>query len=72
MTKLEQFIDKNISDFHNLGADEYALFPLNEFDDDVIEYIKSVDRFIHRKVAVYRSEFTGYIIVENFVNFDVY
>ena len=40
MKKIEMFIDENLIEFSNLGDSEVIECTLDEFDNEVIEYLK--------------------------------
>ena len=59
MNKLEQFIDQNLDYFLNLGDSETEYYNVDEFDNDVIEYLKEHYRFDYKGICIY------YVVEEN-------
>ncbi len=64
-TKLKDFIDSNLISFSNMSENETEQYSLDEFDNDVVEYLKSVDRFDYENIVVYYSPESNEIYVEN-------
>lgn len=60
MKKLEQFVDDNINYFNNLGNSEVEVYSADNFDSDVIDYLKSAhhNRFDYNGICVYYVEST--------------
>jgi len=67
MTKLEQFINDDYEYFSNLGNSEVEEYNVNDFDDDVVEFLKSAkhNRFDLDGICVYLVEDRNEIWVEN-------
>jgi len=40
MKKIENFINENLNDFTNLSRSEVSEYSLDEFDNEVIDYLK--------------------------------
>jgi hypothetical protein len=64
MKKIENFINENLNEFSNLGCSEVIECTLDEFDNEVIEYLKKHYRFDYKDICVYFSEAND-ICVEN-------
>jgi hypothetical protein len=67
MEKLEKFIDNNFEIFSNFTMSEVEEYNVNQFDDDVIEYLKNCfrSRFDYRNICVYLVSDKNKIFVEN-------
>jgi hypothetical protein len=65
MKKIEMFIDENFNEFSNLGDSEVIECTLDEFDNEVIEYLKDNYRFDYKDICVYYVEDEDEIWVEN-------
>ena len=65
MKKIEMFIDENFNEFSNLGDSEVIECSLDEFDNEVIEYLKDNYRFDYKDICVYYVEDEDEIWVEN-------
>jgi hypothetical protein len=65
MKKIEMFIDENLIEFSNLGDSEVIECTLDEFDNEVIEYLKDNYRFDYKDICVYYVEDEDEIWVEN-------
>jgi hypothetical protein len=67
MEKLEKFIDNNFETFSNFTMSEVEEYNVNQFDDDVIEYLKNCfrSRFDYRNICVYLVSDKNKIYVEN-------
>ena len=64
-TKLEQFINQNLNYFTNLGNSEVEYYNIDEFDNDIIEYLKEHYRFDYKGICVYYVSEDNKIWVEN-------
>ena len=64
MKKIETFINENLNEFSNLSNSEVWEFILDEFDNEVIEYLKDNYRFDYKDICVYLSE-ENFICIEN-------
>jgi hypothetical protein len=53
MKKLENFINGNMNVFNNLDNSEVEIYSLDEFDNDIIEYLKLNYRFDYEGICVY-------------------
>ena len=65
--KLEQFIKSNYKSFSNLDNSVVTEIDVNEFDADVIDYLKTSkhNRFDYRNICVYYVKRKNEIWVEN-------
>jgi hypothetical protein len=68
MKKIEMFIDENFNEFSNLGDSEVIECTLDEFDNEVIEYLKDNYRFDYKDICVYYVEDEDEIWIENMNN----
>ena len=53
MKKLENFINENLIEFSELSCSEVIECTLDEFDNEVIEYLKDNYRFDYKDICVY-------------------
>jgi hypothetical protein len=65
MIKLEQYINENLTDFLNLTDSEVIHLSLDNFDNDIVDYLKSVERFDYKDVCIYYVEEDNNIWIEN-------
>jgi hypothetical protein len=65
MKKIEMFINENLSEFSNLSCSEVCEMNVNEFDNEVIEYLKDNYRFDYKDICVYYVKDEDEIWVEN-------
>ena len=65
MKKIEMFIDENLIEFNNLSCSEVCECTLDEFDNEVIDYLKENYRFDYKDICVYYVEDENEIWVEN-------
>jgi hypothetical protein len=67
MEKLEKFIDNNFETFINFTMSEVEEYNVDQFDDDVIEYLKNCfrSRFDYRNICMYLVSEKNKIYVEN-------
>ena len=65
MIKLEQYIDTNFNEFNELSISEVIHCNTNEFDEDIVNYLKSVDRFDYRGICIYYVKRENEIWIEN-------
>ena len=65
MKKIEMFIDENLNEFSNLSCSEVIECTLDEFDNEVIDYLKENYRFDYKDICVYYVEDENEIWVEN-------
>jgi len=65
--KLEQFIKSNYKSFSNLDNSEVTEIDVNEFDTDVVDYLKTSkdNRFDYKNICVYYVSDVNEIWVEN-------
>jgi NurA-like 5'-3' nuclease len=59
MNKIENYIDNNLTWLLELTDSEVEQIPASNFDDDVIEYLKQIERFDYKSICVY------YVVDEN-------
>jgi hypothetical protein len=67
MEKLEKFIDNNFETFINFTMSEVEEYNVDQFDDDVIDYLKNCfrSRFDYRDICIYLVSDKNKIYVEN-------
>jgi hypothetical protein len=65
MKKLENFIDENLNEFSNLGNSEVCEIDLNEFDNEILDYLIKNYRFDYKDICVYYVEEEDEIWIEN-------
>jgi hypothetical protein len=65
MKKIENFINENLIEFNNLSNSEVIECTLDEFDNEVIEYLKDNYRFDYKDICVYYVKDKDEIWVEN-------
>jgi hypothetical protein len=67
MEKLEKFINDNFETFINFTMSEVEEYNVNEFGDDVVDYLKNCfrSRFDYRNICVYFDKERNKIYVEN-------
>jgi hypothetical protein len=65
MIKLEKYINENLTEFLNLSVSEVIHLSLNNFDDDIVDYLKSVERFDYKDVCIYYVKEDNNIWIEN-------
>ena len=65
MKKIETFIDENLIEFSELGCSEVIECTLDEFDNEVIDYLKENYRFDYKDICVYYVEENDEIWIEN-------
>lgn len=65
MIKLEKYIDTNFNEFSELSVSEVIHCEVNEFDKDIVDYLKSVDRFDYRGVCIYYVAAVNEVWIEN-------
>ncbi len=65
MKKIEMFIDENLNEFSNLSCSEVIECTLDEFDNEVIDYLKENYRFDYKDICVYLVKEEDEIWVEN-------
>jgi len=65
MIKLEKYINDNLNDFLNLSVSEVIHLSLDNFDNDIVDYLKSTDRFDYKDVCIYYVKKDNNIWIEN-------
>jgi hypothetical protein len=65
MKKIEMFINENLNEFSNLSNSEVCECTLDEFDNEVIDYLKENYRFDYKDICVYYAKDEDEIWVEN-------
>jgi hypothetical protein len=65
ITKLKNYVDENYSEFSNLDDSEVIEMSTDEFEDDVVDYLKENYRFDYKDICVYYVEDEDEIWVEN-------
>ena len=53
ITKLKNYVDENYSEFSNLDDSEVIEMSADEFEDDVVDYLKENYRFDYKDICVY-------------------
>jgi len=64
ITKLKNYVDENYSEFSNLDDSEVIEMSADEFEDDVVDYLKENYRFDYNDICVYYVEDENEIWVE--------
>ena len=65
MKKLEKFVDDNFERFSNLEDSEVIELNPNYIDADILEYLKSVNRFDYKGICVYYEKEANEVWIEN-------
>jgi hypothetical protein len=65
ITKLKNYVDENYSEFSNLDDSEVIEMSADEFEDEVVDYLKENYRFDYNDICVYYVEDENEIWVEN-------
>jgi hypothetical protein len=65
MEKISNFIDANFNYFSNFGASEVEVYSIDEFDSDIIDYLKLNYRFDCRGICIYYVSDYNQIWIEN-------
>jgi hypothetical protein len=68
MKKIENFINENLNDFTNLSRSEVSEYSLDEFDNEVIDYLKLNHRFDYQGICVYYVKDEDKIFVEDMLS----
>ena len=68
MKKIENFIDENLNEFSNLSRSEVSEYSLDEFDNEVIDYLKENYRFDYQGICVYYVKDEDKIFVEDMLS----
>jgi hypothetical protein len=68
MKALETFIDNNFHEFSNLSDSEviHLSLPTTELSNEVIDYLKSIERFDYKNICIYYVKRDNEIWIENF------
>ena len=74
--KLQNFIDQNLKEFRQLESSMVQQIPVETageegLDDEMINYLKSNDRFDYKDIVVYYNEDENEIWIENFNDEDL-
>ena len=66
ITKLKNYVDENYSEFSNLSDSEVIEMSADEFEDEVVDYLKEAEnnRFDYNDICVYYVEDEDEIWVE--------
>jgi hypothetical protein len=67
MLKIENFINENLNEFNQLENSEVNQRSVNEFDNDIVDYLKNCfrQRYDYKDICVYYVEDENEIWVEN-------
>jgi hypothetical protein len=65
MKSLKDFIDENFNEFSNLGTSEVIECTLDEFDNEILDYLIKNYRFDYKDICVYYVKDEDEIWVEN-------
>jgi hypothetical protein len=65
MEQVKQFIDNNYNEFSNLDNSEVSEFNISDIDSEIVEYLKTVERFDYRDICIYYVERDNNVWVEN-------
>jgi hypothetical protein len=68
MKKIENFINENLNEFSDLSCTEFCIYSSDEFDDEVIDYLKENYRFDYQGICVYYVKDEDKIFVENMLS----
>jgi hypothetical protein len=68
MKKIENFIDENLNEFSDFSCTEFCIYSSDEFDDEVIDYLKENYRFDYQGICVYYVKDEDKIFVENMLS----
>lgn len=68
MKKIENFIDENLNEFSDLSCTEFCIYSSEEFDVEVIDYLKENYRFDYQGICVYYVKDEDKIFVENMLS----
>ena len=65
--QLINFIESNYNEFSNLECSEIYILDLseNELSEEVIEYLKSIERFDYKDICIYYVKEDDEVWVEN-------
>lgn len=65
MKRLEKFVDDNFERFSCMEENEVCELNVNYLDNEIVEYLKGVDRFDYKGICVYYVEEENEVWVEN-------
>ena len=65
--QIQKFIDDNLSSFENLDNREVIQYDLNEFNNNIVNYLKDNYRFDYKDICIYFVKSLDEIWVEHFV-----
>jgi len=67
MLKIENFINENLNEFNQLENSEVNQRSVNEFDNDIVDYLKNCfrQRYDYKDICAYYVEDENEIWVEN-------
>jgi hypothetical protein len=67
MLKIKNFINENLNEFNQLENSEVDQRNVNEFDNDVVDYLKNCfrQRYDYKDICVYYVEDKDEIWIEN-------
>ena len=65
MKKIETFINENLIEFSELSCSEVIECTLDEFDNEILDYLIKNYRFDYKDICVYLWEDINKICVEN-------
>ena len=67
MLKIKNFINENLNEFNQLENSEVDQRNVNEFDNDVVDYLKNCfrQRYDYKDICVYYVEDYNKVWVEN-------
>jgi hypothetical protein len=68
MKNLKDFIDENLNEFSNLNDSEVCEIDINEFDNEVLDYLIKNYRFDYKGICVYYVKDENEIWIENMNN----
>ena len=65
MKKLEQYIDTNFNEFNELSISEVIHYDADDFDVDMVNYLKQNYRFDYRGICIYYVLGDNEVYIEN-------
>jgi hypothetical protein len=65
MIKIQNYIDTNLNEFLQLSDSEVIHMSSNEFDNDIVEYLKHNYRYDYKDICVYYVSDRDEVCVEN-------
>ncbi len=69
MNKIKLFIEDNFERFSDLDESEVLELDAHYIDDDIVEFLKGTDQYIHNGICVYYVGESDEIWIEN-INVD--